>query len=134
MPVAEVRFVAMQRFLRAGFTGSLQVRPARQRAVKVRVGQQGLRRVRPSFEKVLLGAGKLKVMLADILEPALGAQVASGLVRRRDDERPTLAIERLDRLAAAFTQRDLFALHETDRIGPCTGLVRREVRSPLSAG
>ncbi len=54
--------------------------------VEILVGEQRFGRVGARFLKVFAGSRESQVVLADVLQPATGAEIGSGLVRRGDVE------------------------------------------------
>ena len=76
---------------RRGFAGALVTLARELRAIEISISQQCLRRVGSGFKKELLCPCKLQVVLADVLQPALRAEIAPRLVRRPDQEAAALA-------------------------------------------
>ena len=125
LPVRDVRREGMQRHLRL----------ARDGAVEVGVGEQRLRRIGAELQKIVAGAGKLKIVFARVLQAAACAKVGRFLVGRANLERPRPAVERRNRLAGRRRgQCDRFPRHERNPIVPPSGLVRRQMRAPFVAG
>ena len=103
-------------------------------AVEVRIGEQGLRRIRTRLEEILLRSGELEVVLADILQAALPAEVAAGLVAGGDGKLAGLAVEGFQRLPFGIAHRDVFAFHEGHGVSPLARLVGRKMRAPFRPG
>ena len=123
-PVADVGRPGLERHLRIRGHG----------AVEVGVAEERLRRVGAGLEEVRAAAGEAQVVAADVLQPALGPEVATLLVGGEDGEGPRGPVHaghRLDRRLRV--DGGARSLHERRAPGPAAGLVRREVRAPLRA-
>ena len=107
----------------------------REIAVEIAIGEEVLRGIRAALDEILLAAGELQIVFADVVQTALRAEVTAGLVRRSHAEAARQAVAASHgRAAGTVRDGDLFAFDEGDFVVPRAGLVRREMRAPLVAG
>ncbi len=121
-PVAHVGRPGLERPLLLG----------RRRSVEVGVGEEGLGGVRPGLEEVPPRPREAEVVTADVGQPALGAEVAAGLVRGLDLEGARGAVDPGHRLARRRrVDRDPRAAHHRGAPRPAARPVGGDVRPPL---
>ena len=104
-------------------------------AVELVVGQEVLGAVGPALEEVLTRLGELQLVLADVLEHSLAAEIIAGLVGGGDGEAVGCAVEEAGAAASAWAgvDGDVGACAEGGHVAPGADLVGHEVYTPLVA-